>query len=203
MVKEFELDPQADIWIFVDGERAVQSSKPFSATDLSRNVFIHDQIEEIKLPPTTEEYAACIAASLGQFYLRKRRAVGLVLSGSTSAVLPPDRGGRQLGKMLEALAIFRADGRTPISGLMEAQAQHISRGSTVVIITPTVREKFALTLEYLSRRGLRPIVVLIDGETFGGLPGTGLLAQTVKAVGVPVRKVENGVDLREALVATI
>jgi len=203
MVKEFELDPQADIWIFVDGEKAVHAAMPYSISDLSRNVFIHEQLEEIKLPPATEEYAASIAASLGRFYLAKRRAVGLVMSGQASSVLPPDRGGRQLGKMLESLAIFRGDGRLPFSGLLEAQAGHISRGSTVVLITPTVREKFALTLEYLSRRGLRPIVVLINPETFGGVSGSGLLAELIKAVGVPVRKVENGVDIQTALVTRV
>ncbi len=200
MVKEFELDPQADIWIFVDAEKAVHAAMPYSVTDLSRNVFLQEQLEEIKLPPSTEEYAASIAASLGRFYLRKRRAVGLVMSGHSNTILPPDRGGRQLGKMLEELALFRAEGKVPLSGLLEAQSRHISRGSTVVLITPTVREQFAFTLEYLNRRGLRPIVILIDAETFGGAPGSALLAQTIKAVGVPVRKIENGADIQEGLV---
>ena len=203
MVKEFELDPQADIWIFVDAEKTAHASMPYSIADLSKNVFLQEQLEEIKLPPATEEYAASIAASLGQFYLRKRRAVGLVVSGQMSTVLPPDRGGRQLGKILEALALFRAEGRLPLSGLLEAQARHISRGSTVVLITPTVREQFAFTLEYLTRRGLRPIVVLMDAETFGGPPGSSYLAQMIKSVGVPVRKVENGGDIREALVSRV
>jgi uncharacterized protein (DUF58 family) len=200
MVKEFELDPQADIWIFVDAEKAVHASLPYSVTDLSKNVFLQEQLEAIKLPPSTEEYAASVAASLGRFYLRKRRAVGLVLSGQASMVLPPDRGGRQLGKILEELALFRAAGQIPLSGLLEAQARHISRGSTVVLITPTVREQFAFTLEYLTRRGLKPIVVLLDTETFGGAPGSDYLAQMIKAVGVPVRKLANGADIEEALI---
>ena len=202
MSKEFELDPQADIWIFLDAETAVHASLPYSITDLSKSVFLQD-LGEIKLPPSTEEYAASIAASLGQFYLRKRRAVGMVMSGQASTVLPPDRGGRQLGKMLEALALFRAEGKLPLSGLLETQARHISRGSTVVLITPTVREQFAFTLEFLSRRGLRPIVILLDAETFGGAPGSALLAQMIKAVGVPVRKIDNGADIREGLIARL
>lgn len=203
MVKEFELDPQADIWLFVDAEKMIHTAQPYSVTDLSKNIFLQEQLEEIKLPPSTEEYAACIAASLGRFYLQKRRAVGVVLSGQTSTILPPDRGGRQLGKMLESLALFRAEGKLPLSGLLEAQARHITRGSTVILITPTVRDQFALTLEFLTRRGLRPIVVLIDAETFGGAPGSAKLAQVVKAMGVPVRKVANGQDIREALISQV
>lgn len=203
MVKEFELDPQADIWIFLDGEKAVHASLPFSISDLSRNVFLQARAEELKLPPSTEEYAASIAASLARFYLQKRRAVGLVLSGQSNTVLPPDRGGRQLGKILESLALFRAQGRLPLSGLLEVQARHISRGSTILLVTPTVQEQFSLTVELLNRRGLRPIVVLIDQETFGGAPGTELLAQMVKAAGLPVRRVRQGDDIREALVTAV
>jgi hypothetical protein len=73
----------------------------------------------------------------------------------------------------------------------------------VILITPTVREQFALTLEFLSRRGLRPIVVLLDAETFGGAPGSTKLAYMVKAMGVPVRKVANGQDIREALIKQV
>jgi uncharacterized protein (DUF58 family) len=203
MVKEFELDPQADIWIFVDAEKAIHATIPHSISDLSRNVFLHEQLEEIKLPPSTEEYAATIAASLAQFFLRKRRAVGMVMSGAINSVLPPDRGGRQLGKVLEALALLRAEGKLPLSGLLEAQTRHISRGSTVVLITPTMREEFSLTVDFLSRRGLRPVVVLIDAETFGGVPGSKLLAQMIKVTGAPVRIVENGADIREALITAV
>jgi uncharacterized protein (DUF58 family) len=203
MVKEFELDPQADIWLFVDAEKVIHAAMPYSVTDLSKSVFLQEHLEDIKLPPSTEEYAASIAASLGRFYLQKRRAVGVVLSGQTSTILPPDRGGRQLGKLLESMALFRAEGKLPLSGLLEAQARHITRGSTVILITPTVREQFALTLEFLSRRGLRPIVVLLDAETFGGAPGSTKLAYMVKAMGVPVRKVANGQDIREALIKQV
>jgi uncharacterized protein (DUF58 family) len=200
MVKEFELDPQADIWIFVDGERAVHHALPYTPADLSRNVFLQENLEEIKLPPTTEEYTATIAASLAQFYLRKRRAVGLVSSSRSVEFLPPDRGGRQLGKILESLALLRADGALPMSGLIEAQARHITRGSTIVIVTPTVRTHLPLTLDYAVRRGLRPIVVLIDSAGFGGAPGTQVLHDSIKAMRLPVRVVSNGDQIEAALI---
>jgi uncharacterized protein (DUF58 family) len=203
MVKEFELDPLSDIWLFVDSEKVVHAALPYSPADLSKNIFLVERPEEITLPPSTEEYAASIAASLGRFYLRNRRAVGLVSSGQASTILPPDRGGRQLGKILEALALMRADGGLPLSALLEAQAQHITRGSTVVLITPTVREQLSLTIDFLSRRGLHPIVVLIDAESFGGAPGTRLLGEGLKLTGVPVRRVNKGDDIREALIKII
>jgi uncharacterized protein (DUF58 family) len=203
MVKEFELDPLADIWLFLDGERAVQHARSFSTEAMTKNIFLHERLDDVELPPDTEEYATSIAASLARFYLRGRRAVGMIASGRHSSVLPPDRGGRQLGKLLESLALFKADGGLPMSGLIDAQAQHIARGSTVVIITPDVREELALALDFLARRGLRPIVVLIDAESFGGAPGTMLLGKTIQSFGIPVRRVVNGDDIREALITSI
>ena len=201
MVKEFELDPQADIWIFVDGETLVHHSLPYTPADLSKNVFLQQQFEEISLPPASEEYTATVAASLARFYLRKRRAVGMVTSSKTAEFLPPDRGGRQLGKILEILALLRADGDLPVSGMIDAQTRHITRGSTLLIVTPTVRQQLTLSLDFVARRGLRPIVVLLDSETFGGAPGSRLLFEKIKAMKVPVRIVANGDRIDEALIA--
>lgn len=202
MVKEFELDPQADIWMFVDGEKIVHHAAPYTPADLSRNVFLQEQLEEIRLPPATEEYAATVAASLARFYLRKRRAVGLVSSSRSVEFLPPDRGGRQLGKILETLALLRADGMLPMAGLIEAQARHITRGSTILVITPSVRQQLTISLDYLVRRGLKPIVVLIDSESFGGAPGSRLLLENIKAMKVPVRIVSNGDPVEISLVTS-
>jgi uncharacterized protein (DUF58 family) len=203
MVKDFELDPQADIWFYVDAEFSVHSGLPYQAADLSAGVFLHEKLDDIRLPPTTEEYAASVAASLARFYLRRRRAVGLLTSGDSISLLPPDRGGRQLNKVLEALALYRADGDLPMSGVLESQAQHITRGSTIVLITPTVRPKLALSMDFLSRRGLRPIAVLLDAESFGDPPGSRELAMQLKATTIPVRLIANGVDIEEALITEV
>jgi len=113
--------------------------------------------------------------------------------------LPPDRGGRQLGKILEALALLRAEGDLPISALLTAQGRHLPRGSTVILITSSVRKQVALAVEILSRRGLRPVVVLLDAASFGGAPGTAALATAIAVLSVPVYQVTNGADVGAAL----
>ncbi len=200
MVKEFELDPLAEVWIFVDAAREVQAALPYSPPAMAVDA-LWRPLTEIVLPPSTEEYAVSIAASLGRYFLRRGRAVGLVSCGQSQSpnVLPPDRGGRQLGKILEALALLRAKGHLPIPALATAQAQHLPRGSTVVLITPSVREEVALSVDLLSRRRLRPVVVLLDAASFGGPPGTEALAAAITALGVPVCQVANGADLGTAL----
>ena len=205
MVKEFELDPLAEVWLLVDAAQEVQAALPYSPPATVAVDALWRPLTEIVLPPSTEEYAVSIAASLGRYFLQRGRAVGLVSCGQSQSpnILPPDRGGRQLGKILEALALLRAQGDLPISALATAQAQHLPRGSTVILITPSIRERVALTVDLLLRRGLRPVVVLLDAASFGGPPGTEALATAVTVLGVPVCQVANGADLGTALSMTV
>ncbi len=198
IVKEFELDPLADVWVFLDAEKSVQAS----ITQIDRVTDSRDiwkRTIKIDLPPSTEEYGVSIAASLVRDYLRRGRAVGFVAAGQHLALLSPDRGGRQLGKVLEALALLRASGAIRLRGLVEMQVKHMVRGSTVVLITPSVDKEVALVVDYLSQRGLRPIAVLLNAATFGGRAGSEELAANVHVYGVPVSIVGNGNDLEAAL----
>ena len=201
IVKEFELDPLAEIWIFVDAARAVQAELPYTSPDPAMDVSWRFLTTKVTLPPSTEEYAVSITASLGRHFLRRGRAVGLVSCGQSQVpeVLPPDRGGRQLGKILEAMALLRAEGEISISALVVAQARHLPRGSTVILITPSVEGSVAAAVDQLLRLGLRPVVVLLDAASFGGAPGTNDLMTTIAGMGVIVRRVENGIDLGTAL----
>ena len=198
MVKEFELDPLAEVWFFVDASRSVQAAKPqpppeFDPQDIWRRRVKFD------LPPSTLEYAVSAAASLARYYLQRGRAVGLVAAGQSLRVLPSDRGGRQLGKILESLALIRAEGNLPLNSLVEAQARHLPRGSTAVLITSSAADSVFQTADVLLRRGLRPVGVLIDGATFGGYFSNERLALSLQALGVPVCHVENGDDLSSVL----
>jgi len=198
MVKEFELDPLADVWIFVDAYLHVQASLPDPPPEYNLKDFWQKNVK-INLPPSTAEYAVTIAASLAREYLRHGRAVGLAAVGRYLSLLPPDRGGRQLGKILEALSLLQAEGDLPLRGLIETQVKHMTRGSTVVLITASVRMEISIVAELLLRRGLRPVVVLIDASTFGGSKGTERLAFEVSSIGIPVRTVACQVDLAQAL----
>lgn len=202
ITKEFELDPLAEIWIFLDAEEAVQAEQPYSLPSQAVEA-AWSPWKQIRLPPSTEEYGVSIAASLARYFLRRDRSVGLAsyhqASRGTPDILPPDRGGRQLGKVLEVLAPLRAAGDLSISALVTAHAQHIPRGSTVIVITPSVEGEVALAADLLSQRGLRPVVVLLDAASFGGSQGTKDLAMSLTALDVPVWEIKNGEDLETTL----
>ncbi len=198
MVKEFELDPLADVWIFLDAQEAVQAKMAYTL-DESAMVGLWERKARFSLPPSTEEYGVSIAASLARDYLRRGRAVGLASAGQHLTLLPPDRGARQLGKSLEALALLRARGEMPLRGLVETQVKHMVRGSTVVLITASVDKDVALTVDFLLQRGLKPVAVLIEAVSFGGRSGTEALAANLRVLGIPVRVVANGCDLEAVL----
>lgn len=197
MVKEFELDPLADVWIYLDGDSKVQTALPQPA--ISHEEDFWRRSVKIPLAPSTEEYGVSIAASLARFYLQHDRAVGLVSAAQYLTLIPPDRGARQLGKILEALALLRADGKLPLRGLVETQARHMTRGSTAVLITPMVYDELTLIVDYLSRRGMRPVVVLLDAESFGGKQGSLYLSEKLMTLGAPVCRVVKGDNLELAL----
>lgn len=198
MVKEFELDPLAEVWIFVDAFRHVQAALLSPEIELDERDLWRASIN-IPLPQSTEEYAVSIAASLARFYLQRGRVVGLVSAGQNLHVLSAEKGGRQLGKVLEMLALLRANGRLSLESLVQAEIKALPRGSTVVIITPDTRDGVILSVELLMRRGMRPVVVLLDAASFGGKGGIRRVENDLKILGVPVCRVANGDDLSERL----
>jgi uncharacterized protein (DUF58 family) len=153
----------------------------------------------IPLPPSTEEYAVSVAASLARYYLPRGRVVGMVSAGQAMRVLSAERGGRQLSKILEMLALLSADGKLALESLVQAGVQVIPRGSTVVLITPDSGDGVSLTAEFLMRRGMRPVAVLVDAASFGGSGKVERLENDLRILRIPVCRIENGDDLAAKL----
>ena len=167
IVKEFELDPTADLWIFLDMHREVQAGRATEEPFVELPALFRTRRRGLTLVPTTEEYAVTAVASLGQHFIRQNRAVGLVAYGQRREVLPADRGQRQLTKILECLAVLRAEGRIPLSQVLATETDRLGRGMTLIIVTSSPDDKWVLITRDLSRRGLRSIAVLVDPTTFG------------------------------------
>lgn len=198
MVKEFEQDPQAEVWIFVDAQRAVQAEQPQDEAGAWQE-WIFSRRPELTLAPSTLEYAVCIAASLAHYFIGQRRAVGLVTGGPLYTVIPAERSERQEGKVLETLAFVQGEGELPLTSLVDLQAPQMPFGSSALLITPSVDDNVLLAAELLQRRNLLPVVILLMAETFGGEPGSQSLADKLAARNVPVCRVANGADLHTTL----
>ncbi len=167
MVKEFEQDPQADTWLFLDAQRDVQASLPDEAMIFSEEGWWLRR-PNVSLPGDSFEYVMSAAASLARYFLLDRRAVGMACSGGTTTVVPAERGERQINKIMETLAFLQPDGKMPLLGLIAMRAKLLPIGTGVILITPSTRPELLLAIEDLIRRKLRPVLVLIKPETFGG-----------------------------------
>src|SRR5512143_1469951 len=116
-VKEFDLEQTADLWIYLDLQRSVQTGRG---------------------DDSTVESAVRAAASIADKALQEGRAVGMTINVARTAFLPPDRGGRQHLKIMQLLASVEADSNTPLVETLIATVGRLRRGMTAVVITPSL-----------------------------------------------------------------
>jgi uncharacterized protein (DUF58 family) len=199
MVKEFEQDPQAEIWLFLDANRSVHSSLQEPETSsLEDRLWLRRP--KISLPSDTFEYAVSAAASLANYFLMDRRTVGLACAAGKFTILSGERGERQINKIMETLAFLQPEGTLPLLGLVNTQAKLLPLGSGIILITPSTQPDLLLAVEDLQRRLLRPVVVLIKSETFGGKGETEKMSNNLFSRNIPVCQIGLGDDLGIKLV---
>jgi uncharacterized protein (DUF58 family) len=133
----------------------------------------------LRLEPTTEEYSIATAASLAAHFIEQGRSVGLIAWGQHKVTLPADRGGRQLVKILRALAVLRSEGTHSLAEVLTAESRQFSRQDTLVVVTPALHGKWLDALQLQMYKGLTSVVVLVEPATFGG---TGNALMTVGAL---------------------
>ena len=204
IVKEFEKDPLAEVWIFLDAQAKIHVKAEEEQAMGTREYWWVKyswikKAPEYILPPDTEEYAVSIAASLAKYYIQKNREVGLISEGQNFSILPAEKGQRQLGKILETLAVLRAEGETPFWYLVSNQIIHMARGTTIILITPSGNEKLLTVAMELIQRGLIPVVILIDQSSFGGDEDVSLLEEKLNRHGIMTFKISVGDQIRTAL----
>jgi len=199
MVKEFEQDPQAEIWLYLDSQKDVHYSKPHQVEEIPVEAMMLKKRPKFKLPPSTLEYSISITASLAHYFIGQRRAVGYVSAGQTFNVLSAEHSERQEAKILETLAFVEANGGLSIAALVAVQASQLPQGSSVILVTPTARPDLIHAVDDLQRRFLRPVVVLLDAETFGGARGTDKLIISLRERRVPFVVIKCDADLTQAL----
>lgn len=200
MVKEFEEDPQTDVWILLDGsaESRFWIDEPIEIEHLDRFQLLKKR-RNFSLPNDTFEYGVSAAASVGRYFLKKNQTVGFASSGQASVVLPPERGERQLGKLLEMLAFIRPEGRIPLHGVATLQAGHIPRGSTVIMVTSATDASLSITADTLLMRHMQPAVILIDPESFGDTRNIANIQAQLINRGVPTVVLKKDQSIKEAL----
>jgi uncharacterized protein (DUF58 family) len=145
LVKEFELEQTADVWIFLDLNATTHTGEG---------------------DESTLEYGVRVAASIAARALTENRKVAMTASGAHIAPIPADRGPRQYQKIMQTLAAVTADGDQPLDEVLVENATRLRRGMTAVIITPSLDARWVRPLSGLRRRNVETAIILLDAPAF-------------------------------------
>jgi uncharacterized protein (DUF58 family) len=140
-VKEFEVEPSADLLLFLDLERRAHVGTGDSAT---------------------METAVGAAAALAAHALADGRGVGLDAIGLRRAVIPADHGARQRHKIMGLLAVAQAEGSTPAAEMLAEGAGRVRRGMVALLVTPSLDLSWVRPLAALRGVGATTIACLPD-----------------------------------------
>jgi uncharacterized protein (DUF58 family) len=151
------------------------------------------------LQPSTEEYIVTIAASLASHFLTRNRAVGLIAYGQKREVIVPDRGERQLTKIMETLAVVRAVGTIPMAQIIAAEGKGLGRNTSAIVISPSDDITWVERLRDLRRRGIRGIGIVPDASTFGREANSQAIHAALQQSGIHSYRVREGDSLEAAL----
>ncbi len=178
MVKEFDLDPSVDAWIFLDLHGAVQAGKG---------------------EQSTEEYGVSIAATVTNYLLRQDLSVGMIVTGRQREFLNLDRGERQIERMLELLAVVKAGPGPDLKEALALDAIHFGRNTVAVIITPSNSRDWHEGLRHLQRRGVQVAVIGLNATSFEDKPSDEDSLALLEGAGIPVVRVQCGEDIAQVL----
>jgi uncharacterized protein (DUF58 family) len=196
MVKEFEIDPITDIWLFLDlspdslvEEYTVQRTGPGGTIIPTRP----------GIPASTEEYGVVIAASLTQYFIEMERALGFVTYTSARQVFQPERGTRQMTHILQTLATVRSVSPYTLAQALALETPYLTRGTTLIIITASLDQPWITQAQLLKGRHVQVMCVLIDPQSFGGMMSPVPIQSLLRLAKIPLITVRKNDDLTMAL----
>lgn len=178
MVKEFDLDPAIDIWIFLD---------------------LHEDVQAGEEEEATEEYGVTLAATVATYLLRQDYSVGVIVNGQKREILSLDRGDRQVERILELLAVVTSGPGPDLKEALALEAFHFARNTAAIVITPSNSRDWHEGLRHLQRRGVQVAVIGLDAASFEHSPSDEDTLVLLEGAGIPVLRVKCGDPLAQVL----
>jgi uncharacterized protein (DUF58 family) len=178
MIKEFDLDPAMDVWVFLDLQAEVQTGEG---------------------EHSTEEYAVTIAATVSAYLLRQDLSLGMIVNGEQHEFLALDRGERQTERILEMLAVVQAGPGSDLKEALAVDAVHFRRNTVAIIITPSSSRDWHDGVRHLQRRGVQVAVIGLDASSFNQSPADEDTLSLLEGAGVAVLRVKRSDSLSEIL----
>ncbi len=199
IVKEFELDPLVDIWLFVDfSKESLVEAPTLQRLGTTGTVIPSGQT----IPHSTEEYAVVIASSLVSYFIEQERAIGFIAYAPHREVYTPERGNRQLTRILETLAVARSQTSYTMHEMLASEAHSFTRGTTLIFITSSTNPRWLPELQILSQRGVRPVCIYLEPTSFGGIHSSKEIRGNLQLLKIPTYSVSCGDDIPSVLAHT-
>ena len=118
---------------------------------------------------STIEYLVRISACLVWTAASRGDLVQVLGEGARTLEVPPGAGTLHATQALYELIGAQQDGRLPLLDLVEQHRMHIPAGSTATLLSGTMfldLERLEETLGALQSRGVRPVVILVNKDSF-------------------------------------
>jgi uncharacterized protein (DUF58 family) len=152
MVKEFDPDPSADLWILLD----LNDDGQFDLHYRSEVPSVYEHLN------TTVEYIVSIGASLATAALAQGRKVGVILNRQDPIRIEPDNSERQWFRIVETLSVVTSGGSRSITESLTADHRRFSRTSALVVITADPRSDWVAAGAGLVERLVPVTAVVVD-----------------------------------------
>jgi len=192
IVKEFELDPTAEVWLFLDLDREAQAGSAIPTPPPVEPPLFRPRPYVWEPTPNTEEYGVILAASLARYFVRRNQAVGLVAYGPQRQWLEPVHGPRQLDRILELLALVHAQGEVPLHRILEHEGGRLGRNGLACVITSSSEKGWVATAHRMARRGPQVIAFFVDPSSFDGTADVGEVISSLRTSGLPAFVLRRG-----------
>jgi uncharacterized protein (DUF58 family) len=178
MVKEFDLDPAMDGWVFLDLNENVQAGEG---------------------EDSTVEYGVTIAATVATYLLRQDLSLGMIVNGARREFLSLDRGERQIERVLEMLAVVQPGVGPDLKEALSLDAFHFGRNTVAIVITPSNSRDWHDSVRHLQRRGVQVAVIGLDAASFDDSPQDEDTLALLEGAGIPVLRIQCKDSLTEVL----
>ncbi|MFC4766899.1 DUF58 domain-containing protein [Effusibacillus consociatus] len=110
------------------------------------------------------EMAVTTTASLIRYGMEKKYSVGLVSCGQEKMILPVSRSQEHFIKILEHLTLVQPDLDLSFKEIVLREISYLSRGSTIVMITPMLNEEIVKLVSLLEYRKIKTEFFLLKSS---------------------------------------
>ncbi len=178
------------------GRMQVKLFEPSIALDTAVFLNLNTDEYDLKTHFYATELAIIVAASLANWIVAQKQAVGLVANGidplndQSAGPIPPNKGRNHLMRILDILARIQAGSSLPFASLIREESSHLSWGTTLILVSNQVQPALFEELFNARKKGLNIVLVIVGREA-----GFAETKRSAEHFGFPIYAIRSEQDL--------